>query len=578
MFQGNMPSDGISRARRRRADLDAHPEAEAFRDLVRERVGERVPMAFALFVVVAVLSAAAEWRTFPARRLSIVVIDAGLVAMIVIATMMVRRRRERSVAVMIACANIVALTISAYHGMHGASGEWCLLILTAHVTTVTLMFPWGWRAQAAANLGASVGYPLAIAAGAPTALPHSTGFAYLATMVTVSTFGAWLIQRLLLSDFRLTLALRRREARLQTYLDQAVIGVAMSGPDGRWIEVNDEFCRIVGTPRHDLIGRDWAALGATRNGHGWPFGGIDVPGGIPDSYSFEGQVPGRNGGMVHTVISGRVLRSADGRIEQRVEMVQDISDRIRTEAKLKEAKELAEAASRAKSDFLASISHELRTPMNVILGMTDMALDSQGGSEQREYLRRARIAGETLLLLVNDVLDFSKMEAGKVGLISRAFDLRSWLERTVEPQRWFATQKGLDVTWSVAEDVPARVVGDPDRLGQVLVNLVANGVKFTKQGAVTVRVERAAVNGGPGSTLHFIVADTGIGIPESERLVIFDAFVQGAAEASNHRGGTGLGLAICSRLVGLMGGEIWLDSAVGRGSRFHFTARVESVA
>ncbi len=241
------------------------------------------------------------------------------------------------------------------------------------------------------------------------------------------------------------------------------------------------------------------------------------------------------------------------------------------ELKLAQAKELAEAASRTKTDFLAAMSHEIRTPINVIFGMTDMALDSELSIEQRGYLQRTRIAANTLLVLVNDILDFAKIEAKKLRLEPRRFGLRGWLASTLQPLAWRAEDRGLDLSWSVAEDVPDRLFGDVERLAQVVANLVINGIQFTREGEVAVHVGL----GDPGldpACLHFTVSDTGIGVKPSQQREIFDAFVQGEAARSMRTGGAGLGLAVCSRLVRLMGGRIWLESRVGGGSSFHFTA------
>lgn len=245
------------------------------------------------------------------------------------------------------------------------------------------------------------------------------------------------------------------------------------------------------------------------------------------------------------------------------------------EIKLAQAKELAESASRTKTDFLASMSHEIRTPINVIFGMTDMALDSELSIEQRGYLQRTRHAASTLLVLVNDILDFAKIEAKKLRLAPRAFGLREWLATTLDPLTWRADDRGLELSWSVDDDVPDLVVGDTDRLAQLVVNLVVNAIQFTSLGSVQVRVRLGDESADP-SCLRFTVTDTGVGIKPAQQREIFDAFVQGEAARSMRTGGAGLGLAVCSRLVRLMNGRIWVESEVGRGSSFHFTARLLS--
>jgi PAS domain S-box-containing protein len=257
-------------------------------------------------------------------------------------------------------------------------------------------------------------------------------------------------------------------------------------------------------------------------------------------------------------------------------ITRDITERRQVQQQLEEQRRGAEQANQAKSGFLAAMSHEIRTPMNAILGMTDLLWETELNEDQRHYVEIFRMAGANLMDLINNILDLSKIESGRLELEKTEFNLETVVTGVFDLLSPKAREKGIVVRWEIAPEVTRRLLGDAARLRQILVNLMGNAIKFTALGEVGISVRRR--EGGPPGELSFVVSDTGVGIPPEKLKAIFDPFAQGDSSIANRYGGTGLGLAICRRLVESMNGVLYVMSEPGRGSSFHFTARFEAAS
>ena len=364
-------------------------------------------------------------------------------------------------------------------------------------------------------------------------------------------------------------SLRRSEEKnrlLALQVEQSSDAIFSHDQSGVVTSWNLGAARLYGYPAAEAIGRPlreldlWDARSVNADAAGYA-GQRALPA------SFETCAKTKTGQLVEVSVVATPFRDEAGRPMGELTIVRDISA-------LKQKEAAAEAANRAKSEFLATMSHEIRTPMNGVIGMTSLLLDSELTREQRDYAETVHRSGEALLAIINDILDFSKIEAGRLELEPVPFALRETLAENIKTLASLAHAKSLELAYEIRSAVPDDLVGDTGRIGQILVNLVGNAIKFTERGEVAVRVDAEAVTA-ETVTVRVSVQDTGIGIaPEKSRL-IFDAFAQADASTTRRFGGTGLGLAICRRLVERMGGRIWLDSELGRGSTFHFTLVLE---
>jgi PAS domain S-box-containing protein len=373
--------------------------------------------------------------------------------------------------------------------------------------------------------------------------------------------------RAITADERAERAFRQTE-RYRAILNQLEDGCAVIDLRGNYLFVNDAFCRLFGFTKEHILGRNFKdTQNPARHARTFEVFNNVYRTGEPVT-AYEYQVAPSNLFVEQSIT---LERDADGRAIGFLSVYRDCTARKLAEADLAHARDAAEAANRAKSEFLANMSHEIRTPMNGIIGMTTLAMDSELTPQQADCLATIRSQADLLLAIVNDILDFSKIESRHIDLESLTFALDQAVKDVVKPLAVKAAQKGLTLSSGIATDAPAHLVGDPVRFKQILTNLIANAVKFTERGSVGVEVtidERQADR----ATLHVRVADTGIGIPADKLATIFEPFRQVDGSMSRRFGGTGLGLAIASTLAGLMGGRIWVESAHGAGTTFHFVA------
>ena len=368
-------------------------------------------------------------------------------------------------------------------------------------------------------------------------------------------------------------ALKYSEEKYRGIFENATEGIFQTTPEGRILTANTAFAKIMGYDSAEEIIRTITNL--REQVYVYPekrdeFKALLKERGVIKD--FETQYYRKDGVIIHISLNARVVRDKNKNILYYEGMLKNITQRKRAE-QLKIEKDAAEAAALAKSEFLANMSHEIRTPLNAVIGLTDLMTRTNLDPKQTDYLDKIQLSAHSLLKIINDILDFSKIEAGKLHLEETDFQLRDLLDNILDMLSGKAAEKGIELIISIADDMPCALKGDPLRLGQVLINLISNAIKFTKEGEVIVRVSLIKKEG-DRVRLRFSVKDSGIGISRQQISKLFSAFTQADSSTTRKYGGTGLGLVISRRLAEMMGGEIRAESETGMGSTFFFTAEL----
>jgi len=370
--------------------------------------------------------------------------------------------------------------------------------------------------------------------------------------------------------------LRESEERFRSAFDYAAIGMALVSPVGRFLKVNRALCEIVGRSEEHLLACDFQSITHPEDVSGDEAQMQRVLSGAVPTYQMEKRYIHTDGHVVWVQLTVSLVRDAAGKPLYFVSEILDVTDRRRAESELRWARDEALRASRLKSEFVANMSHEIRTPMNGVIGMNTLLLETDLTPEQHEFAQTVQDSAKSLLRIINDILDFSKIEAGKLDLEVIDLAVRETVDGAIQLLTPRAREKELELVARIDPEVHELVRGDPVRLRQVLLNLIGNAIKFTDRGRVTVRVTRS-LDDAHDVVLRFEISDTGVGISREARKRLFHAFSQADGSMSRRYGGTGLGLAISKQLTELMGGQIGVESEVGRGSTFWFTARMQKV-
>lgn len=366
---------------------------------------------------------------------------------------------------------------------------------------------------------------------------------------------------------RMARSLQRVEASYRGIVEDQFDSICRYRPDGTLTFVNGAYLRFSGRKRSELLGQKFPHF---------PIGESVAWNGNPSVKTYEQEVSTPEGPAWFQWIV-REITDADGRVVEYQAVAHDFTSRKLAEGALLRAKEAAEVANRAKGEFFAIVSHEIRNPIGGVIGFADILGETSLTQEQREFVDLIRESGDSLLVLINDILDFSKIEAGKIELENAPFSPRTCVRDVVAFFAPKAAANGLTIETEIATAVGETIVGDVYRLRQVLINLVGNAVKFTSSGSVKIQLDQACDDLASGkATLHFAISDTGAGIAPEQVERLFQPYMQGDASTTRRFGGTGLGLDICRRLTELMGGRISVESTLGQGSRFSFTVQVST--
>ncbi len=535
---------------------------DPFEDETIRQLGARARVGLVFFVVCTIVSAAFEIARFPDRRFWMLTFASGFLVATALCWIALRRFAAWTVEILIVFVNLIGMALNAYHAIVGASVAMCLWTLTGLMGSAAIFLRWGGINQAISALGTVLLYPLHLALGNVDEIIWSAGGTYLVVMVAMSAFGADLYARYMRSSLLLARTLSEREARLQSYFDMAPVGTAVLAPSGAFREVNDELCRLLGYSRDELVARSWLDL-APRADRGGAQGQMNgALAGAQQSRPAETRLVRRDGVTIDASVHMRGLPGTRGTIDHVMVLVDDVTMHKRADAEREralaaelDARRQAEAASRAKDDFLAILSHELRTPLSPILAWSDLLRRHTLTPDQtdRGLAAIARNASAQARL-VDELLDVSRIVSGKLRLDLRPVDVAQTVGEAVEVIRHSADAKHIELE-TIVEPGTYHVMGDPDRLRQVVWNLLSNAVKFTPSGGrVRVTVGRG------GGHARVVVADTGQGIPCAFLPFVFDRFRQIDTTSTRRQSGLGIGLAIVRELVELHGGRALADS------------------